>query len=94
MTKKSCLLVGAVVLSGIALAFASGPDFHPDITVTGKNLDGWHTLGHADWHAENGEIVGTPGASGGGWLVFDQSYQDINFYMQYRCTRRLCHRAC
>jgi hypothetical protein len=98
MTKKSCLLVGVVVLSGMTLAFASGPgpqsrpdfeaapDFRPDITVTGKNLDGWHTLGQASWHAENGEIVGTPGASGGGWLVFDHSYQDINFYTQYRCS--------
>jgi Domain of Unknown Function (DUF1080) len=85
MTRKSCLLVGAVVLSGITLAFASGPDFHPDITETGKDLTHWHTLGHADWHAENGELVGTPGA-GGGWLVFDHSYQDINFYSQYRCT--------
>lgn len=86
MTKKSCLLVGVVVLTGMTLAFASGPDFRPDITETGKNLNSWHTLGHADWHTENGEIVGTPSASGGGWLVFDHSYQDINFYTQYRCT--------
>ena len=86
MPKKSCLLVGAVVLSGITQAFASGPDFRPDITETGKDLVHWHTLGQADWHAENGELVGTPGAGGGGWLVFDHSYQDINFYSQYRCT--------
>jgi hypothetical protein len=88
MTKKSCLLVGAFVsvLTGITLAFASGPDFHPDITETGKNLSSWHTLGQADWHAENGEIVGLPSARGGGWLLFDHSYQDLELYMQFRCT--------
>jgi hypothetical protein len=89
MTRKSCLLVGAVVavLVGMTLAFASGPNFHPNITETGKNLSSWHTLGQADWHAENGEIVGTPGANGaGGWLVFNNSYQDINFYTQFRCS--------
>ena len=84
--KKSRLLIAGIALASMTLAFASGPGFHPDITVSGKNLDGWHTLGNAQWHAENGEIVGTPGASGGGWLVFDKSYQDINFYMQYRCS--------
>ena len=85
MTRKSWLLAGVIVLTGMTLAFASGPslqsgpgweaapDFPPDLTVSGKNLDGWHTLGQASWHAENGEIVGTPGASGG-WLVFDHSY--------------------
>ena len=86
MIKKSRLLIAGIALAGMAQAFASGPDFYPDIKVSGKNLEGWHTLGSAQWHAENGEIVGTPGASGGGWLVFDKSYQDINFYMQYRCS--------
>lgn len=83
--KKFRLLIAGIALAGMAQAFASGPDFYPDLTVSGKSLEGWHTLGSAQWHAENGEIVGTPGTSGG-WLVFDKSYQDINFYMQYRCS--------
>jgi hypothetical protein len=85
MITKSSLLIAVIALAWMVPAFASGPDFYPDINVSGRNLDGWHTLGGAQWHAENGEIVGTPGASGG-WLVFDKSYQDINFYMQYRCS--------
>ncbi len=85
--KKSRLLIAGMALTGMSLAFASGPVFHPDITETGKNLNNWHTWGHADWHAENGEIVGTPSANGaGGWLVFNKSYQDINFYTQFRCS--------
>jgi hypothetical protein len=85
MITKSRFLIAVIALACMAPAFASGPDFYPDINVSGRNLDGWHTLGNAQWHAENGEIVGTPGASGG-WLVFNKSYQDINFYMQYRCS--------
>jgi len=84
--KKSRLLIAFIIVAGMAQAFASGPDFYPEITVSGKSLDGWHTLGNAQWHAENGEIVGTPAASGGGWLIFNKSYQDINFYTQYRCS--------
>ena len=77
--------IAALMFSG-AVIYASGPSFHPDVRVSGKSLDGWHHWGHAEWKAENGEIMGKPGQSGGGWLVFDKSYQDINFYMQYRCS--------
>jgi hypothetical protein len=85
MKMRFQLLAAAITMIGFTPVFATGPDFHPDTTVSGKNLDGWHTLGQANWHAEDGEIVGTPG-SGGGWLVFNHSYQDINFYTQFRCT--------
>jgi len=86
-------LIAFIISGRYGAAFASGPDFYPEITVSGKSLDGWHTLGNAQWHAENGEIVGTPAASGGGWLIFNKSYQDINFYTQYRLQRRLRHGA-
>ena len=66
--------------------FASGPSFHPDVTMSGANLGGWHTFGQADWRAENGEIVGTPRQGAGGWLVLDKSYQDILFYSEYKCS--------
>ena len=34
-------------------------------------------LGQATWRVENGEIVGTPDQPGGGWLLLDQGYQDV-----------------
>ena len=83
---KPRLIVAAWTLAAATHAFASGPSFQPDVTFSGLNLNGWHPIGQADWRPENGEIVGTPSASGGGWLVFDKSYQDINFYTKYRCT--------
>ncbi|MGA7341295.1 MAG: FG-GAP-like repeat-containing protein [Terracidiphilus sp.] len=73
-------------LIAVAPLFASGPSFRPDITMSGINLNGWHQFGQADWHAEKGEIVGQPSHAGGGWLVLDHSYQDVNFYTEYRCT--------
>ena len=86
MPKKSRLLVATFTLVSIAPVFASGPSFRPDITMTGVNLDGWHPFGQADWHVEKGEIVGTPRQTGGGWLVLDHSYQDVNFYTEYQCA--------
>ncbi len=85
MLRKHIAIFVALALAGAGLAFASGPDFRPDITLTAKNLKGWHTLGNADWKAENGEIAGKPGA-GGGWLILDKSYQDLQFYAEYKCT--------
>ncbi|HEV2174709.1 MAG TPA: DUF1080 domain-containing protein, partial [Nitrospira sp.] len=79
-------LIAGVALIAAAPGFATGPSFRPNITETGKSLNNWHTFGQADWRAEDGEFVGTPGANGGGWLVFNRSYQDIELYMEYRCT--------
>jgi hypothetical protein len=84
--KKCISMLAACFFIGVMTAFASGPSFHPDFTMSGSNLNGWHPLGQADWRAENGEIVGKPKQGQGGWLVFDRSYQDINFYTQFRCT--------
>jgi Domain of Unknown Function (DUF1080)/FG-GAP-like repeat len=86
MTKKHRLPVVAFVLTGATLLFASGPSFHPDITMDGASLKDWHTFGQADWRTEKGEIVGTPKAGAGGWLVLDHSYQDTALYAEYRCT--------
>jgi len=73
-----CVLVPAI--------FAASQNFIPDVTFKGSSLTGWHKLGNADWRAENGEIVGTPKAEGGGWLVLDKSYQDIQVYTSFRCS--------
>jgi hypothetical protein len=63
------------------LATLASPQFQADYIFSGSVLSGWHTLGQADWRAENGEIIGKahPG-SNGGWLVLDKSFQDVLFY--------------
>jgi hypothetical protein len=68
-------------------AFAAVPkDFIPDVTFAGSALTGWHTLGQADWRADDGEIIGTPAQSNGGWLVLNKGYQDIEIYASFRST--------
>jgi 3-keto-disaccharide hydrolase/FG-GAP-like repeat len=84
--KKHFLLTAAFTAIALTPVFASGPSFRPDVTMNGTNLNGWHTFGQADWRAEKGEISGTPLQSGSGWLVLDHSYQDTNFYTEFRCT--------
>jgi Domain of Unknown Function (DUF1080)/FG-GAP-like repeat len=86
MLKRRLLFTLMCVVAGGAHVFAAGPSFYPDATFQGSNLNGWHTLGDADWRAESGELVGTPKDSGGGWLVLDRSYQDIGLYAQFQCT--------
>lgn len=63
-----------------------GPSFIPDTTVKATNLNGWHTVGAANWKAENGEIIGKAAEAGAGWLTLDESYEDVAFYGQFRCT--------
>ncbi len=85
MTRRVSLLV-AVVFAAVAPMIAVGPSFIPDVTFQGSSLAGWHTVGQAEWKAENGEIVGRPTAASGGWLVLDRSYQDVGVYLEYRCA--------
>jgi Domain of Unknown Function (DUF1080)/FG-GAP-like repeat len=74
----------AVTMVGL-VSFVSGDskNFVPDATFKGSTLTGWHPLGQADWRAENGEIIGTP--KPGGWLLLDRSYQDVGFFLSFRC---------
>ncbi len=86
----SCLLAaaGAAAQStapGSGDSALNGPSFVPNSTFQGSTLAGWHTLGGADWKAENGEITGKATGSGG-WLVLDRSLQDTGFYSAFRCT--------
>ncbi len=77
----------AITLLVIAPLFGIGPTFKPDAAFKGSKLSGWHTLGPADWKAENGEITGAVGTGGqGGWLMLDRSYQDAAFYASFRCS--------
>jgi hypothetical protein len=61
-------------------------DFIPDETFAGSALTGWHTLGQAGWRAEDGEIIGTPAQTNGGWLVLDKGYQDIQILVSFRAA--------
>ena len=90
MTGRGIQLAGVFAIATLtaALVVAQGPanDFKPDSTFSGSTLTGWHTLGGAQWKAQNGEITGTASGSGGGWLVLDTSYQDLNFFTRFRCV--------
>jgi hypothetical protein len=86
MSHKRFVMFTLLALAGSAPAIAVGPSFVPDVTFTGSSLAGWHTVGNAEWHAENGEIVGKPTKPSGGWLMLDKSYQDVGVYVEYRCT--------
>jgi hypothetical protein len=83
-TFLSTLAAVPVFLSAI---FAATHDFRPDFTFRGSSLAGWHTLGHASWRAENGELIAAPQSPDGGWLMLDKSYQDIQFYTEFRCSQ-------
>jgi hypothetical protein len=75
-------LTVSVLLSAI---FAATHDFIPDFAFRGSSLAGWHTLGHANWRAENGEIIGKPETPDGGWLVLEKGYQDVELNTEFRC---------
>jgi hypothetical protein len=65
---------------------ADPANFKPDATFKGSTLTGWHVVGDADWKAQNGELIGTAKSGGGGWLMMDKSFQDIDFFTNYRCV--------
>jgi len=77
---------GAAALLAAALFAAVPPAFVPDSTFQGSSLKGWHVLGQADWRADKGELIATPKNAGGGWLVLDKSYQDVQFFASFRCS--------
>ncbi|MGY3211780.1 FG-GAP repeat domain-containing protein [Mucilaginibacter sp. HD30] len=77
--------ISTLLLAGLA-AFSYGQDFNgdfngksvnlkPDYVFKGSALTGWHTLGNANWQANNGVI--TAKASGTGYLISDKSFQDV-----------------
>jgi len=75
----------------VAAAFASiihgaSTNFAPDAVFTGSSLSGWQPFGQSNWRAENGEIIGTPTAAAGGWLLADKPYQDVAVFAAFRCA--------
>jgi hypothetical protein len=83
---KSLIPALAAVPVILSVLFAATHDFIPDYSFRGSSLAGWHTLGHAAWRAENGEITATPQTPDGGWLMLDKSYQDVELYTGFRCA--------
>ena len=83
---------GSLVAATLAIAFvtlelqaADPPDFKADATFTGSSLAGWQPVGHADWRAENGEIIGKATDNRGGWLMMNKPLQDLQFFANLRC---------
>src|SRR5581483_6111180 len=87
MTIRLRILSGGAAAALIAVGvYAAGVgDFLPDNTFKGSSLTNWRQLGQAEWKAQNGEIVANPGA-GGGWLVLNKNYQDLQFFTDLRCA--------
>lgn len=86
MSHRHLLLSAAFALLATTPMFAGGPSFHPDVTFHGSSLSGWHVVGQANWRAEDGELIGTPKAQDGGWLMLDHGFQDVGLYAEFRCT--------
>jgi hypothetical protein len=78
--------VGVLLLGSALSAMAAAPSFHPDSVFQGSTLQGWHSLGDAAWSANSGEITGKANGPGGGWLMLDQSYQDVAVYTVFKCA--------
>src|SRR4051812_47023766 len=80
-------ILSTILLAGLA-AFSYGQempgDFNgrnmaliPDYTFKGSKLTGWHTLGNADWKANNGIITAKANGSAS-YLISDRGFQDIH----------------
>jgi Domain of Unknown Function (DUF1080)/FG-GAP-like repeat len=88
LSRNSILFLAAAGAFLAATVAVAAQYYVPDYTFQGSTLAGWHTLGQADWRAENGELIGTPktGSDAGGWLVLDKSYQDVQVSAAFRCA--------
>ena len=86
MSTKTLISIIAAVSGLLSAIVAATHDFTPDFAFRGSSLSGWHTEGHANWSAENGEITGKPETGDGGWLVLDKGYQDVKLYTEFRCA--------
>ena len=74
------------VVSVYSVRAQANRNFVPDWTFTGSSVATFQTIGDVDWHAENGEIVGVPRSTAGGWLILDRPLQDTQFASTFRCT--------
>lgn len=80
------LFVQAFLLLPVFAVHSQAPSFTGDEIFKGSSLAAWRTLGQASWHAEHGELIGTPRSNDGGWLMLNRSYQDVGLFAEFRCT--------
>jgi Domain of Unknown Function (DUF1080)/FG-GAP-like repeat len=52
----------------------------------GTSLSGWRVQGPAQWRVENGALLGSCDASGGGWLLTERGFQDFVLRFAFRST--------
>ena len=87
MNRPAAFLASFVlVTAAFASMHGASKNFAPDVVFTGSNITAWRSVGQAAWRAQNGEIVGTPSAASGGWLLADRSYQDVAVFASFRCA--------
>jgi hypothetical protein len=85
--RRASLAAAAIVATAFAsIIHAASTNFAPDVVFTGSSLNGWQPIGQATWRAENGEIIGTPTAAAGGWLLANKPYQDVAVFSAFRCA--------
>ncbi len=62
-----------------------GLSFAPDFRFEGSSLQGWQSIGGAEWRAENGELIATAKADApGGLLILNRSYQDAGVHAVFK----------
>ena len=86
MSDRRLGVVAALAALSIVPLGGTRSTFVPDWTFKGSTLAGWHVLGAAEWKAVDGELVGTPNSTDGGWLVLDKSFQDVEFGADFKCV--------
>ena len=86
MTGRILTGVAAIALAMTMPLSGARSTFQPDWTFKGSTLTAGRSSGQANWTAVNGELVGTPKAPEGGWLVLDKGFQDVQFGADFRCT--------
>ena len=79
-------IAAALCLISLPSLLGVGISFHPDGSIEGSSLSGWHPWGQAEWKVIDGELTGKakPGGAGG-WLVLDKSLQDVGINASFRC---------
>ena len=79
------LLFGIILASTTTHAQQSpAPDFIPDFTFQGSQLNHWQPLGEAQWDARDGVVTGNAG-SGSGLLLFDDAFESVGVFARFRC---------
>lgn len=87
MRIQTLLSLVAVLAASSSIQLAgTNANFVPDWTFKGSALTEWQPIGQTDWRAQNGEIIATPKSADGGWLVLNQSFQDVQLAASVRCT--------